>query len=85
MNETQRARLEGAAAYTRGVQSDHNPYPSSDGLGELRISWFDGWYDARIARKLGPIFERNKMTWPPTPTEMKEWRKKQIQADKRKR
>ncbi len=72
-----KAEKEGGVAFREGVEE--NPYPSDMGSGAmsgLRIAWWTGWYDAKVFKKLGHIFKKYNMTWPPTKNEMAQWRAK---------
>ena len=52
---------EGADAFAAGVDVDDCPYPRQD---IRRRSWMTGWFDARTAKRLGRLFERNNLSWP---------------------
>jgi ribosome modulation factor len=53
---------QGSDAYSAGKPDSECPYPPKQGNGAQRISWFNGWLDARTQDKLGHIFEKYGLT-----------------------
>lgn len=56
------AYTQGRVAFAAGAAEDDNPYVGA--TGGNRSSWFSGYFDARTNKKLGPVFQRNGITFP---------------------
>jgi|GEM_PF-3705027 len=56
---------QGMVAHTSGQPADSNPYDSrkQKNHSAFRLQWFDGFYDARIRERLGPVFRKHNLTW----------------------
>ena len=81
----ERAKNEGKIAFNAGETK--NPYPSDLGSGAERIAWWDGWLDQRTISRLGHIFKKYDLSYPPTPEEMadRKWQKKKKKPKKKKK
>ena len=55
---------QGQAAFIAGEPADSNPYPAGTGDNGQRTWFFHGFYDARIGKRLGPIFQTYGIEWP---------------------
>jgi len=57
----------GHRAFVEGRGEDANSHRvgvgTSGGFNMKRAEWFDGFYDARITRRLGPIFAKYDESW----------------------
>ena len=62
--------MKGMDAFVAGEPADTNPYKrgeaktrSSSGWNQKRVEFFDGYFDARIRHRFGPIFRKYGITW----------------------
>lgn len=64
----------GESDYLNGVTEC--PYPKGE-ESIRRSEWFNGWLDMRTRDRLGHVFIKNDLSWPPTKAEMDDWLHKQ--------
>jgi len=62
-SEIETAYQSGEAAYHAGVPSSENPFPMEPGGSAQHKSWYDGWYDQQISKRLDPIFAKYETQW----------------------